>query len=41
VGAHRDTPSMFRLLIPLLFLTLTAAADSDLPLLGDEAPAAE
>jgi len=29
---------MFRLLIPLLFLTLTAAADSDLPLLGDEAP---
>ena len=29
---------MLRLLIPLLLLTLTAAADSDLPLLGDEAP---
>ena len=29
---------MFRLLIPLLLLALTAAADSDLPLLGDEAP---
>ena len=29
---------MLRLLIPLLLLTLSAAADSDLPLLGDEAP---
>ena len=29
---------MLRLMIPLLLLTLTAAADSDLPLLGDEAP---